>query len=157
MGNRCRSRKEKFSVYQTFQIVERKSEHGNHCAGGLVRPGRRYALSVDRFMTQNGTKIHIYLELCKICRRLTFLKLYMCKITIHSFMKWNGTKIHIYLELWQIFAHGKEQRLTFFKLCMCKILEHSFMTWNVTNIYIYVELGTSLFDAEYLRNLLFGF
>ena len=94
--NRCRSRKEKFSVYQTFQIVERKSEHGNHCAGGLVRPGRRYALSVDRFMTQNGTKIHIYLELCKICRRLTFLKLCMCKITIHTFMKWNGTKIHIY-------------------------------------------------------------
>ena len=94
--NRCRIRKEKFSVYQTFQIVERKSEHGNHCAGGLVRPGRRYALSVDRFMTQNGTKIHIYLELCKICRRLTFLKLCMCKITIHTFMKWNGTKIHIY-------------------------------------------------------------
>ena len=43
------------------------------------------------------------------------------------------------------------------KTNMCKILEHSFMTWIVTNIYIYVELCTSLFDAEYLRNLLFGF
>ena len=102
-------------------------------------------------MTQNGTKIHIYLELCKICTRLTFLKLYMCKITIRSLMKRNGTKIHIGI-------HGIEQRVTFLKLCMCKILEHSFMACNGTNIYICVDLGmcTSLFDTDYLQNLLFG-